>query len=79
MVDEIKKLIGPTWFDVENDDDDSVSLSTREHGDVGEEEPGQEDIDEARRILRAVNASSEFKATADVCDEWVSIEITKKQ
>ena len=81
MIEEVQKLIGPTWFDfIQEDDDDgeTISLETRENGDVGEEKPGQADIEEARRIYNVLKDSGKFTASPEICDEWVMIDITKK-
>lgn len=80
---DCQSLIGHTWFDRESENEDdiydsSIIYSTRENGDVGEEEAGQADIEEARRIikcLRAKFARSDYRIDGDVCDEWVTITI----
>ena len=56
-----------------------LSLSTREHGDMVKDEPGQEDIRKAREIAKAVRAQfPNVKVELDYCDEWTYILITEK-
>ena len=78
LVEKIKGLIGNTWFDFESVDEDEISdeisLSTRENGDVGEEEAGQADIDEAKRIIKILKDNG-FQCNGSVVDEWVQIDI----
>lgn len=77
-ITHIQKLIGRTWFDVEENEEDDVLLSTREHGDVGEEVAGGADIDEGRRIVKALRADDGLVARLDVVDEWVHVHIRPK-
>lgn len=77
-IQEVKDFIRTlnTWFTVEDDELDPLSfgLSTREHGDVGEEMPGRADIDECNRIyskLREKFPSTSIKFHREVVDEWV--------
>jgi hypothetical protein len=72
---KIKETIGRTWFFFE-EDRDSFSLRSREHGDIGEEEPGKEDIDEANRLIKLLREAG-LKARGEVIDEWVDITIKK--
>ena len=65
-----------TWFDTELDGD-LVILSTREHGNVGEETVGDEDIAEARRIITELKAKfPKAKIDAEAVDEWVTVTVT---
>ena len=71
-----------TYMDVDHKDQRSLSLITREGGDVGEEEPGEDDFDEARRVGRAV--ATEFgrdvvSVKMDYMDEWVTLDIRLKR
>lgn len=72
---KIKETVGKTWFFFE-EDRDSFSLRTREHGDVGEEEPGREDIVEANRLIKLLQEAG-FKPKGEVIDEWVEVTIKK--
>jgi hypothetical protein len=73
--EEIKKLIGHTWFDI-TDEGDFFDLSSRHYGDVGECEPGDPDIEEARRIGKILRPLG-YKITGDIVDEWVSVQVSK--
>lgn len=60
------------WFDVDEISENTIRLSTRENGDVGEEKAGKEDIKLAREILRNVRAKfKNVKASMEIVDEWV--------
>ena len=77
-IQEIKKIIGGTWFDFEGDET-IISLDTRDHGDVGGEEPGSKDIIEANRIIKLLRTQfPNLSISGDTCDEWVSVEIREK-
>jgi DNA-binding ferritin-like protein len=70
-----------TYMDVDRKSQRSLHLITRESGDVGEEEPGEADFDEARRVARAVAKEfgrDAFKMAMDGMDEWVTLDITLK-
>ena len=70
-----------TYMDVDDKDQRSLSLATRESGDVGEEVPGKADFDEARRVGRAVVkefGKDAFSVSMDYADEWVTLEIVLK-
>lgn len=67
----------PTWFEVEDDDPGQLSLGSREYGDVAEEEPGEKDIAEARRIKAAVlGRFPDATVRIDVIDEWVTVAVS---
>jgi hypothetical protein len=77
-IQEIKKIIGDTWFEFEGDET-VISLDTRDHGDIGGEEPGSADITEAKRIIRLLRGEfPNLSISGDTCDEWVSVEIREK-
>jgi hypothetical protein len=78
-ISQINKTIGSTWFDEDCVCSDLISISTRDHGDVGGECPGDKDIIEARRIIKILKeAYPNLYVTGDTCDEWVSVEIRSK-
>jgi len=58
-------------------DEDWIMFQTRENGCVGSETTGQEDVDEAYRIMKLVNEKFDHSFEIDVeeVDEWVSINI----
>jgi len=69
-----------TWFEVEDSSSTSISLVTRQHGDVSDDRPGKEDIREASRLVKELRKrfSKIAKITADSVDEWVMVDIIKK-
>ena len=70
-----------TYLDIENEGDmNNIFLSTREHGDVGSEEPGREDIKEVQRVQKILQkkfAKDDIKFMASTTDEWVNLQIQK--
>lgn len=76
MLKKAKELASDSWFTLEEETDTRLTFATREHGNVCEEEPGSEDIEEAKRI-RALIISQlpQLEVTIDVCDEWVSVNV----
>ena len=70
-----KDFIGAnSWFSFDGDDDGTMSFSTREHGNVCDEEPGEADIAEARRLIKLVRDKfPSLKLSGEVVDEWVCI------
>ena len=52
-----------------------LTFSTREHGDVGEEEPGEEDIKAAHRVAGDIRHQYDVKnIEVSSVDEWVYLE-----
>ncbi len=52
-----------------------LSFSTREHGNVGEEEPGEEDIKAAHRVAGDIRHQYDVKnIEVSSVDEWVYLE-----
>lgn len=75
----VKAAAGRTWFDC-SDEETSIELSTREHGDVGSETAGKADTDEGWRLLKLVRKvfkPASWVVTYDVVDEWVSVSVRK--
>lgn len=67
-----------TWLTPEGQarQGEPLTFSTRDHGDVGEESPGREDIAEARRIAVAIRKQfPSANVELDVVDEWVSVHV----
>lgn len=65
-------------FDLENESDNFLSFGTREHGNVYDEEAGEEDIMAAYKIKKYIinifNIDSN-KIEVEVVDEWVMLNI----
>lgn len=63
-----------SWFDdeSENVDDDEILLTTREHGDVGNEQWGKEDVNEAKQIIKTITSKfPETQYKIEQVDEFV--------
>ena len=72
---EVKAAIGNTWFDAQ-DDNGKIMLDTRDHGNLGEETPGKKDIEEGRRITKALKAAyPQHEVSFEIVDEWVIVDI----
>lgn len=73
---QIKNIINYNW-EIE-EEDNVIMLSTRDHGNVGDESPGLKDIKEATRIkheLVSVYGFDPKKIDISTFDEWVNLEI----
>ena len=70
-----------SWFEWDYDGENLTAV-TREHGSVGEERAGKEDIKEAKRLKGLIDKQfgDAVKVTVEPVDEWVDItvEIIKK-
>ena len=70
-----------SYFDFDGEEDDrSLTFSTRQNGDVGSESPGAEDIREGKRIGREI--LSKFPDTSvslETVDEWVMLTVKEKR
>ena len=82
--DKLKELIKifvkqNSWFEDESEDEKpfELSFSTREYGNVGNEIPGQKDINKAKEIGRQLmnKFPGEVKCEWSTADEWVYIEV----
>jgi hypothetical protein len=74
----IRKIIGQTWFDIE-EDGDRILLDTRDHGSIYEERPGKEDIAEGSRIQDTLKAAlPDHKVEFECVDEWVHVTVRPK-
>ena len=63
-------------WNVDDSDDQSILISTREHGNTYAEEPGQEDIDEAKKIIKDLkNKFNDIKIVPEIVDEYVTLNI----
>ena len=65
-------------FDLDDDDDNCLDYSTRENGNVGDEEYGEDDFIEAHRMAIMLENSFGSAVVTDVetCDEWVFLHIS---
>lgn len=81
-VEDVEGIVGDTWFDIElRANGVAIELCTRDNGDVGEELPGEEDIEESRRICRALREHFPMgtrRITTDTTDEWTYVSIHVK-
>ena len=76
-IDDVKEVVGKTWFDFEVDGD-RIAMSTRDHGDVGDERAGKADIEEGRRMLVEIRKRCPMetrKSSFEVVDEWVHVQV----
>ena len=87
MLEDVYKFLMKveTWFEMDVDDSElvlgGISMSSRENGDVGEEQAGQADIKEATRILSLVYdefGDDDIVAYVDIIDEWVYLVVEAK-
>jgi len=65
------------YFQIDEETDDMIHLNTREHGSIGDEQYGQEDVDFARYIIKKVREKyPKTKARLYDIDEWIDLELT---
>lgn len=78
---DIKSIVDSSWFDLHpyegEDNDYSIMMTTRDNGSVYDQEPGVEDIMEAKRLCKEIETKLGFIAESDVTDEWVNIYVRK--
>ncbi len=59
--------------------EDTLSFETRDNGNVGEEEYGEEDYTAAENIQKLLNNTFDnINIDIDVCDEWVILNVEVK-
>lgn len=79
---ELKKIIEfikPLTYFILEKDDMSVRFFTEQNGNVREQEPGLEDLDEANRLIDLLNENfNDYIFYRDTARHWVSVEIEKK-
>ena len=64
-----------SWFNHEESDGNILTFSTRENGNVGDEEPGEEDIQMAHRVAGDIRHQYDVKnIEVSSVDEWVYLE-----
>lgn len=79
LIEDIKEWFNDNGgdFTLHDEDDDELSYSSREYGNVGSETPGQEDIRNAIKIKRELSKIyKDINITIDEIDEWVHIDIS---
>lgn len=70
-----------SWFEEDDCGDTSINFITRDHGDVGEEETGAEDVKKAyglKRELLEKYGEDALSIEVDEVDEWVYLVINIK-
>jgi hypothetical protein len=79
---DIEVIVDRSWFDLHpyegEDNDYEIMMTTREHGSVYNEEPGDEDIEEASRLCKEIQTKLGYEAEWDTTDEWVNIYVRKR-
>ena len=76
LVEKIKLFVAKnSYLEVSDDDEDEVRFTTRQNGNVGDEEPGQEDWNEIVRVakLLKVEFPDQLKCTGETIDEWTDL------
>jgi len=74
ILEKIEAVVGKTWFDVEVEGS-RITLYTRDNGNVGDEEPGDEDIKEAQRITNLFSKNASY----GTADEWVNVNLNTSE
>ena len=70
----VSKYYDFQWDDGGKEGQNYMSWATRDNGNVGLEEVGQQDIDNAQEIIKTMRSKSlPIKWSMDTCDEWVNI------
>tara|TARA_R110000803_G_scaffold152965_2_gene217905 strand:+ start:269 stop:763 length:495 start_codon:yes stop_codon:yes gene_type:complete len=81
-LDEVVKFVKTirTWFEIYDEDDTyEVMIHTRDNGSVGDEEAGEEDIEEANRLLKLIKKKfPKLDYDIEVVDEWVHLTVKPK-
>lgn len=75
----VKKLVQQegSWMDLEDDQSDYLSWATRRHGNVGDDEPGSQDIAHARTLAKKIKARFPgLTVEQDEVDEWTTLSVT---
>lgn len=68
-----------SWFELDEKEPNWASFTTREHGNVGEEQAGSEDIrmaNKIRKVLLDKYGSNNIKVELEVVDEWVDMSVS---
>jgi hypothetical protein len=80
-MDIIRFVADNSYFEFDGEDDDrTLTFSTRQNGDVGSERPGAEDIKEGKRIGREILSKfPETSVSLEEVDEWVMLTVKEKR
>lgn len=64
-----------SYLELSDDDSNEVRFTTRQNGNVGDEEPGQEDWNEIVRVakLLKVEFPNQLKCNGETIDEWTDL------
>jgi hypothetical protein len=79
-IEDVKSFIKKrrTYMDLDDETKDSLHYSTRENGDMENDEPGQEDLRHAKELGRAIHREfgHHVEVDMDYADEWTFLNIT---
>ena len=79
MKEEIKKEIEAlgTYLTLDDEGNSYLTYATRENGNVGDAEYGEDDMDEAYRVLEYLESifDEDIDIQVDTFDEWVILQI----
>jgi hypothetical protein len=74
-LNEATAAVGRTWFSF-SDNDDRIVITSRRHGNIGAEIPGEADIFEGRRICKVLcEKYPNNPIVFDTIDEWVHVSV----
>lgn len=74
-------MLDNTYFEANEEEEESIlNYTTRRHGNMATEEPGQKDLAEQARVLKLLKEKfgTQIEAWGDYVDEWVDINIKIK-
>lgn len=78
-MEEIKTYMAKnSYLELEDDEQDFLSYSTRDNGHVYDEKPGIVDIHHARKIAPELRRKFPVECNIEYVDEWVTLYINKK-
>ncbi len=83
-IEDIKTYVkNNSWFEEDENEDvtKAVSFITRDNGDVGEEEAGEDDVKKAYEVGRALldkYGKETISVNVEIIDEWVYITVIIK-
>jgi hypothetical protein len=75
---QVRRAAGRTYFSLQ-DEGSYFLFDTRNNGDVGDEEAGQEDIDAGVALTNLLRkALPAYKVDFEIVDEWVHVSVSKE-
>lgn len=79
--DIVKFVFDNSYFEFDGEEDDrTLTFSTRKHGNVADEEVGAEDVKEGKRIAREVMSKfPDATVTLEAVDEWVIMSVKERK